>query len=106
MDAVEVEEARRPLEDAPLDLNLRGWTPTPVAVEPEEAGADTTDETAPEPEDLVEEEAEDEVVDEAGAAADGEAGYALEEGETGGEPLWLSSLLKQDDEDDQEEVDA
>jgi len=52
MDSVEVEEARRPLEDTPLELNLKGWPPggeevdiealAPEALESEESGSEET----------------------------------------------------------------
>lgn len=41
IDAVEVEEARRPLEDAPLDLELRGWKAEEVDEEIDEPTDDT-----------------------------------------------------------------
>jgi len=63
LDAVEVEEARRPLEDVPLELEFRGWMPThPGGLEAQEAQAravdpadesavDSTDESAVDPAD-------------------------------------------------------
>ena len=40
LDAVEVEEARRPLEDIPLDLDLRGWTSEEDSGEDDEENLD------------------------------------------------------------------
>jgi cell division initiation protein len=57
LDAVEVEEARRPLDDGPLELQLRGWR------------REGSGENSPDGMDL---------------------------GVSGQEPLWLSSLLKQE----------
>ncbi len=103
MDAVEVEEARRPLEDAPLDLNLRGWTPSappessPGAAEPEAGKADSEE---GEPEEGDPEEPEAEAPEEAAnGPGDGmqEEEAPSEERASGREPLWLSSLLKDDD---------
>jgi len=42
IDAVEVEEARRPLEDAPLDLQLQGWKSEEVADEVADRDPDQT----------------------------------------------------------------
>jgi DivIVA domain-containing protein len=40
LDAVEVEEARRPLEEIPLELKFRGWGPKVEEATSEEAGPD------------------------------------------------------------------
>ena len=65
LEAVEVEEARRPLEDAPMDLQLRGWT---------RKGSEHSEDGAP--------------------AEEEDASDGIPEGK---EPLWLSSLLQQED---------
>ncbi|MBT8396783.1 MAG: DivIVA domain-containing protein [Gemmatimonadetes bacterium] len=93
MDAVDVEEARRPLEDIPLELELRGWTPSEGA-EPEaepaeelDVGAGAAAEEAVEEEvaevaaeEVVEEEAAEEEVAEAAAEEAVEEEDAEQEG--------------------------
>jgi len=46
-EALEVEEARRPLEETPLDLNLRGWTPVGEEEEAEETVLEETEDDEP-----------------------------------------------------------
>ncbi len=101
LDAVEVEEARKPLDDAPLELRLKGWTPALSATPEdgplvEEEGAEAEAEGPEEVEEEAEAEAEAEGPEEVEEEAEAEAPEEVEERE-GGEPLWLSSLLKQED---------
>ena len=46
-EGLEVEEARRPLEETPLDLNLRGWTPVGEEEEDEETALEETEDDEP-----------------------------------------------------------
>ncbi|MCJ7628872.1 MAG: DivIVA domain-containing protein, partial [Longimicrobiales bacterium] len=62
LDAVEVEEARRPLEDVPLELDLRGWKrhAESEAIEAAEDGVEDDEEQVAEVKAEAEAEAEDE----------------------------------------------
>lgn len=127
LDAVEVEEARKPLEDVPLELEFRGWMPTADQREaevledetPEALEMDVAEEVAAavesqgEPDEALPVHADDEAGPEESWEADGEAAWAdeteeeagseletPEEPESGrGEPKWLFSLLKKDEDE-------
>ena len=47
MEGLDVEEARRPLEETPLDLNLRGWTPAGEEEEPEDTLLEEEEDESP-----------------------------------------------------------
>ena len=106
LDSVEVEESRRPLEDSPVELNLRGWKPAPKMGDEgvNEEGGVEGEEVAPPPDsedewgsqEHSEEPADEEEADDEEKPNDGET-------VPGQEPLWLSSLLKEEDEGEEEE---
>ncbi|NNM05727.1 MAG: DivIVA domain-containing protein [Gemmatimonadetes bacterium] len=80
MDAVDVEEARRPLEDIPLELELRGWTPSEDA-EPEAEPAEELDVGAgAAAEEAVEEEVAEAAAEEAVEEEDAEQEGAIPDG--------------------------
>jgi hypothetical protein len=81
IDAVQVEESRPPLDDTPLDLDLRGWRP-----EADQRPAAESDEAGPGE--------EDELPPAAGAHREG-AGDAAPPPPRGERPPWLSSILRE-----------
>lgn len=114
MDSVEVEESRRPLEDAPLDLELRGWKrkePAAAGVakarESEalgEVGSDEESETfVAAPEEARSAEGTDALevgAEGATSAEETEAPEVQAEGDPETEePLWISALLDRHEED-------
>ncbi|MGD2121032.1 MAG: DivIVA domain-containing protein [Gemmatimonadota bacterium] len=126
IDSVEVEESRRPLEETPLDLNLRGWArsgeeeadtqeansvpeentsadvPAPVPVEatdPEEAGEVLGGFGTR----VLEVAAPVDIGDLAPAEEEPDLAAAEEEPYTAEEPKWLFSLLKKEGEEGAEE---
>jgi cell division initiation protein len=123
LDAVEVEEARRPLEEAPLELTLRGWK-RPGGTEDDRGGKEGAGdssgeedsggtegppgadgrETEPESESGRADVGVRETVADEGSGEDRSEAEEAPEVETpdaawpgGEEPLWLSSLLKEGD---------
>jgi len=119
LDAVEVEEARRPLEDTSVELDLRGWKPAggldeeeeaeeaPVEAEPEQDEEVVIEGTEAEEEEIEAEEEEEEGVPGGfetqileGAEPAG-LNIQPEEEDTSSspqEPKWLFSLLKKEEE--------
>ena len=103
LDAVEVEEARRPLEDIPLELDLRGWKrhAESEAIEAAEDSGEDDEEQVAEVEAEAEAEVEVEVEVEEGipGGLETQSEGDLEKDEPSipsQEPKWLFSLLKKD----------